>query len=494
MARARKIERKVTAGDVGRRTEALLAGEARGERMTATERRERGRRDPAWFCSYYLPEHFSAKPAEFHEELDTALNTQARFIGIAPREHAKTTKLMAHFIRCAVYKLRKFMVSIRVNDDIAAQFLNDIRIELETNDRLREDFGDLLGDRKWTELEFELSNGVKFVGAGRLAKIRGLKHREQRPDLVVGDDIEDDESADSVEQTEKIVRWVKKTVLGMVSADGQVFFVGNLLAKRCALAQLAEIESFHYRTWSAIKADGKPIWPAAWSLKRLAAKKIEVSTRVFNTEYMNNPIDEDAQLYNPDWWGWYGDDELDGVKLRVTGAIDPSTGKKKRSTDETAIAVVGSKDGVYYVLYVRMAKLKFRSQVEAVLDTCERWRSIVRFGVETIAYQESLRESLVEVSKERNLQAPIQEIASHDVSKMARFERLSVLAEQGRIRWPKTGSAFWTPDMARCREQFEALGVTETHDDGPDAVEMAISLQRGLQKKGRVRLIDRRAA
>lgn len=484
----------MTAEDVARRSEALLSGDARGERLTAADRRERGRRNPEWFCRYYLPEHFSTEPAEFHAELDAALNTQPRFIGIAPREHAKTTKLMAHILRAIVYRLRKFIVVIRVNDDVAAQFLNDLRTELETNDRLREDFGELLGDRKWTELEFETSTGVKVVGAGRLAKIRGLKHREQRPDLVIGDDIEDDESADSVDQTDKIVRWVKKTVLGMVSADGQVIFVGNLIAKRCALAQLAEIESFAYRTWSALKPDGKPIWPAAWPLKRLAAKKAEVGTRIYNTEYMNNPIDEDAQLYDPNWWGWYDQEDLAGVKLLVTGAIDPATGKKKRNTDDSAIAVVGSREGVYYILYLRLAKLKFRAQIEAVLDVCERWRTITRFGVESIAYQESLKQSLEEVSAERNLQAPIVPIESHDVSKMARFERLSVLAEQGRIRWPKPGSTFWMPDMARCREEFEALGVIEDHDDGPDAVEMAISLQRGLTRgRGRVRVIGRAA-
>ena len=52
---------------------------------------------------------------------------------------------------------------------------------------------------------------TRGIGAG----IRGLKHHSLRPDVACLDDIQDDESAASVEQVEKLVSVINKSVLNI---------------------------------------------------------------------------------------------------------------------------------------------------------------------------------------------------------------------------------------------------------------------------------------
>jgi predicted phage terminase large subunit-like protein len=84
---------------------------------------------------------------------------------------------------------------------------------------------------------------------------------------------------------------------------------------------------------------------------------------------------------------------------------------------------------------------------------------------------------------------------THQTDKIRRIARLAPLAEQGRILWPSAGSKCWSADVPRAQEQFEQLGqASSQHDDGADAVEMAIGLLRGVgHKRGRARLIRRAA-
>ena len=113
---------------------------------------------------------------------------------------------------------------------------------------------------------------------------------------------------------------------------------------------------------------------------------------------------------------------------------------------------------------------------------------IRKFGFETIAYQSALKQLVDERNLRENQQLPA--VAVDDISsdKIKRISTLAPMAEQGRIFWPSASSSYWTPDVQKCLDQFEALGCSgDSHDDGPDALERAIKLLRGkARKKGRV--------
>src|SRR6185437_11827605 len=89
-------------------------------------------------------------PAEFHKELYQMLLNEKLAAIAAPREHAKSTIVSVIFVLyCICYKLRRFIVLISDTQDQAALQMAAVKAELEFNDKLRDDFGDLVGRDAW---------------------------------------------------------------------------------------------------------------------------------------------------------------------------------------------------------------------------------------------------------------------------------------------------------------------------------------------------------
>jgi predicted phage terminase large subunit-like protein len=478
--------------EVGARAERLLASGRPEDRMTKEQRKRRGSTDFQWFCRYYLSDYFISEPAEFHRDLSELVDTQEKVIVAAPREHAKSTVVsFAKVLHSICYERSHFVVIFRESEPVARQNVDDIRQEIETNERIHEDFGDLTDKRKWAESEFVTSNGIKVVARGRGSSARGLRYKQYRPDLVICDDIEDDETVESKDQRDKQYRWFKRVVSNIVAPGGHLFLVGTVLHHDSVLSRLLkQTDIYVTRIWRAIKENGQPLWPARWPLARLEAKRKELGSRDFATEFMNDAANEEEQIFPPALWKYYRDEDIDGLKLDVVAAIDPAIGTKAKN-DFTARAVIGGANGNYYILGMVIKKLKVQGQVELVLATCREWPQTLKFGFETIAYQDALRQLVEDASAQNNLQIPA--VAVEDISsdKLKRISTLVPLFEQGRIFWPSASSSYWTPDITVCQEQFEALGCSaNAHDDGPDSVERAIKLLRGTRaRKGSVRLV-----
>jgi predicted phage terminase large subunit-like protein len=482
--------RKLTSTDVAERAERLLAGHRPGDQLTKEQRKERGRHDFEWFCKYYMADYFSAEPADFHRELAAYAMQCQRFVGAAPREHAKSTTVsFATPIHRICYQLRRFIVIFRDTDAVATQNVDDIRQELESNERIREDFGELVGDRKWTGSEFVTANGVKVLGRGRGSSARGLRFKQYRPDLVICDDLEDDESTESRQQRDKLYRWFKRTVSNIISAQGQLFVIGTILHHDSLLSRLLkETNVYTTRVWRALDEDGKPLWPAIWPASRLQAKKAEIGSRAFATEFMNDAANEEEQIFAPGCFGRFSDDDVLG-HLETVAAIDPAIGLKQKN-DDTGLVVAATRNGNYYILRVRLKKMKIQDQVNLVLSTAREFPGLLKFGFETIAYQTALKQLVDETSRRERLQIPAVAVEDITSDKLKRISTLVPLVEQRLIFFPSPKSSYWSPDVEKCIEEFESLGCSgDSHDDGPDATQRAIALLRRGGKKGTVKLV-----
>jgi hypothetical protein len=88
----------------------------------------------------------------------------------------------------------------------AAERLAAISNELKTNEELRSVFGDLVGE-VWTQTKLVLKSGRCIQAMGRDQDIRGIKHLDWRPDLVVVDDFEDKDNVQTPEGRRRTLRW-----------------------------------------------------------------------------------------------------------------------------------------------------------------------------------------------------------------------------------------------------------------------------------------------
>ena len=490
-------KRGLSAEQVGDGITRMLAGGRPESKLSKEARVAKAKKDFRFFCRYYLAQHFQSEPAEFHAEMGGLLRSHDRVACAAPREHAKSTVVsFAYVLFVMLFGLHHFVVIFRDGEETARQNVDDVRRELEENERIIEDFGDQIGSRKWTESEFITASGVKLIARGRGSSVRGLRFKQYRPGLVILDDIEDDQAVESKVQRDKLDRWFRRSVSNIVGPDGKLFIIGTILHHDSWLKRILDREDGVYvtRIWRAIEytAAGKPelLWPAQWPLARLEQKKKEIGSRAFEGEFRNNPANEEDQLFSPNWWKYYSDDDLSGKQLDVAASIDVAIGTKAKN-DETANVVVGQHDGRYYVLKVTMKKLRVNQQVQLVCETYREFPQIVKYGFELIAYQTALKQLVEDESRRSNLQIPAVGVEDISTDKVRRISRLIPLAEQGLLMWPSASSSFWSRDMVRCREQFEALGCSaDSHDDGPDALERAISLLRGKSaRRGSVKLL-----
>ena len=152
--------------------------------------------------------------------------------------------------------------------DAAEDNLSNITIELEENELILEDFGDVKGDT-WQTKKIVLSNGVCLMAKGAGGSMRGVRHRENRPDMVICDDILKDDAAESPTQRDKIYRWVKRVVIPL---GKKIFliFVNTIFHEDDLINRLLnEIEDGKHNDWIGLRfscwmQDSPqlgPLWP-----------------------------------------------------------------------------------------------------------------------------------------------------------------------------------------------------------------------------------------
>lgn len=108
-------------------------------------------------------------------------------------------------IRACYQEFRNCLI-VGSSFDRAAARLHAIRREFETNELIHELYGDLRG-RPWGDDKIELSTGIVIQALGKGQSLRGIKELDQRPDLLLVDDLEDRSDVFKPEARQKIRDW-----------------------------------------------------------------------------------------------------------------------------------------------------------------------------------------------------------------------------------------------------------------------------------------------
>ena len=446
---------------------------------------ERARTDRLFFFQTYLPHYFSSGFGVFHEEWSALadLRDQAAFVA-APREHAKSTfftfGLPLHDI---IFQNKWFILIVSDTNDQAAGFTLPIRLELEENPRLRHDFGGLAGP-VWRKSDFVTSTGVRVLARGRGEKVRGLKNRQHRPDRAIVDDFENDVNVENPRLVEAGRRWLKRAVMGSMGRGYSFLMVGNLFHPKSVLAQfIAETDAngerlYVSRIYAAILDPGKPqarpLWPEAWTLERLEAKRRQMGVVDFNAEMMNLCGSEDSP-FQETWFRFFERSELAGRSLAVAGFVDPSA-KSGEGNDFKAIVAVGLDRAAmqFYVLHAWIRHASIGEMFTAAEHVFDQYGGVM--GIEENMLEEFLHEAIANHARQVGRYLPWRAVR-HTANKQARIVgTLSWLVEHGKLLFEQGHS-----DQDLLREQLVYILNKNVHDDGPDALEGAVAL---LQDQG----------
>ena len=167
---------------------------------------------------------------------------------------------LQNVLHAALYGYKRYILLISDTEAQTVSFLDTIKNELETNERILADFGEQPG-KTWKTSSILLSNGCRIDAVGSGQKLQGRRNYERRPDLILCDDIENDKGVRTGEQRQKTADWFWKAVCKSRDSYTDILVIGTILHHDSLLANLLEKPSFQSRKYQAVLSDSpSPLW------------------------------------------------------------------------------------------------------------------------------------------------------------------------------------------------------------------------------------------
>jgi hypothetical protein len=245
----RQLQQSLSARDIGELPEVVNPA-----------RKEVCKYDFKLFCEYYFQNTFQLEWSNDHlriiSKIENSVLNGGLFALALPRGSGKTSLCEISAIWCMVYGHIEFVALIGATESAAQEMLSSVKTEIETNEILAEDFPEVcypieklggISNRcagqlykgvrtriTWTSDELVLptiegsaASGVVVRVAGLTGRVRGMKFKRPdgktvRPKLVIVDDPQTNESANSIEQCRKRVRVLAGDILGLAGPGQKI--------------------------------------------------------------------------------------------------------------------------------------------------------------------------------------------------------------------------------------------------------------------------------
>lgn len=475
----------------------------------------------AYFHRWMVDEKTGAyiPPAAFHDDLAAEFERIISSSGgnrgawAAPRGSAKSTTIDVFFVAwCVLYGYKRYILVIMDTLDQAKLQLAALKDELENNEAILADFGSLKGP-VWQEDTIVTANDVRVEALGAGMKIRGRRYKEHRPDLILCDDLENDENVATPGQREKLEKWFWKAVDKAGDSRTDIFVLGTILHYDSLLTKLLKHHRYQARKYKALITEPKrrDLWDrwqaiytdlsledraeAAWEFYQEHQAEMDEGAEVlwsekeslydlkvqqvddpisFASEKQNEPLNLEDCDFDETWFRTV--DSVNEFEYEIYGACDPSLGKSGKRGDYSAIVEVAvhKKTGQMIALEGDLARRHPDQIIKDLIAKAKRrmleGRPYEAFGVETNQFQQFFKDVLAKESQKERVYLPIVEI-THTSDKAMRIQRLQPDIRNGYLAFLSRlkGGLLWN--------QLKYFPLAD-HDDGPDALEMAVDLAK----------------
>ena len=493
------------------------------------------------WAARFLPHHFHRPPStmhrwlaerldRFHEQRNTKLNV------LAPRNSAKSTiAALAFPLRELLSGREPYIWLISDTKSQAYTHLENIKNELTGNPYLAEAYPDVCGKgTAWRSGAIRPRNGAIIEAFGTGQRLRGRKRNENRPTLIICDDLQNDQHMLSAPQREKSRNWFHGTLLKTGSDRTNVIHLATALHREAIALELIQTPGWSSRTFRAIEQfpknmslwkdwetiytnvantnhvadadafyeanrdamdeDATVLWEEQEPLYALMKMRVESGYASFDREKQNMPINPELCEFPESYFEehiWYDhplplprettpappkegnyahSPPVEGCPIGRGGpniivsamALDPSKGNDSRHGDYSAFVYVAlSEEGTFYV-DARLERLPVSEMVALGIELYRKYQPTI-FGVEANQFQELICDEFdrqcIDVYRIKNT-----------LNKTARIRRLDSYLAQRRLRFCRSSKA--------CQllvEQLRSFPLG-SHDDGPDALEMAVRM------------------
>jgi predicted phage terminase large subunit-like protein len=482
------------------------------------------------FAKRYFPQYTTSPFCSFHEDICKRLmalseKRNGRLAIAAPRGYAKSTLVSFFYLMWSIcYNKERFILILSATAKQAQTLLSDIARTLEDNTKLLEDFPDVFskgGDvkTKWTQHEIITGNDIKVAALGWEQSFRGIRHHQDRPTLIILDDVDSEKNTYNVVYREKLYNYFTKTILNAgrlkgfkMVAVGTLLHLDSLLSRLIKPGEFPEWDKETYRAvlsppereelwqaWSSIlyardfyeeecgpkAADKffeankqemlkgtKVLWPEVEDYYQLRKIKETIGSYAFDTEKQNDPRNARDSLYDPDKFTYWDKDYANvdqliasfGSEYSIIGACDPSVGVISKNADYSAIIILAKHKGKLYVLDADIKQWSQDNLVQAIINHCNIRRPMEKFVIESNLFPELLVKYVRERAEQENVVIPLKEIRNTKNKELRIF---------GIETYITNGIILFSRSQQILLDQLKYFPRGD-HDDGPDALEMAL--------------------
>lgn len=480
------------------------------------------------WCRTYLPEYFTRSPSLMHRWLFRTLNRFSLRRGnrlnlLAPRGNAKSTiGTLAYPLRVALEGTEPYIWIVSDTQDQAQQHLENLRVALDSSTGLKNRYLSALNGRiRYRAGRLLLPNGVRLEAYGTGQKLRGRRHGAHRPSLIIADDLQNDAHCRSLQLRHASRDWFFSTLLKAGNARTNVIHLATALHRDALALELTRTPGWNSRLFRAIirypdrmdlwdewenlymnenfdenssrvvkmnfsaspserfyrenqlemLAGAVVLWQEEEDLLTLMKMRAESGKSAFEREKQNSPINPDLCEWEEKYFDrenlWF--DEFPPERRLTVLALDPSKGRHANRGDYSAyvILVLGA-DGELYV-DAELIRLPIDEMVETGIRLYRTFRPDA-FGVEGNQFQDLLADFFRQRFQKHRLPAVQPSLIFNTVAKDVRLRRLGPWLAAGKLHFRRN-----SPGATLLVDQLRQFPIGD-HDDGPDALEMAIRL------------------
>lgn len=301
-----------------------------------------------------FPDRFSLPFYTIHDPLFAILDdpTIRRFAITAPRGFGKTSIMNLAFpAKKILFREKRFIVPISNSATQALIQSENLKRELMTNRVITKIFGPMKSEMPFDAFTKDMwvtSGGTMIFPRGSGQQVRGILYGDNRPDLILGDDLEDSQAVKSEDQRKKMKEWWYGDVMGAVARnrnDWTIGVMGTILHEDSLLANLMDDPNWVHLNIELCDDNYESLWPDFISTdeiqKQADAYRSQGMLDVFFREFRNLPISTEDATFTQSYFKYYEEtrDMNKSESIENVVIVDPAKTVKKHSNYSAIVGV-----------------------------------------------------------------------------------------------------------------------------------------------------------
>src|SRR3990167_8125064 len=335
----------------------------------------------------------------------------------------------------------KEIITVSYSAELAQDFGSKAR-SIAGSEAYKAIFNTSLKEDEQGKAKWKTNKGGSYtsVGIGGTLSGRGANC------LLFDDPIKNREEAESETYRQRVWDFFTSTAFTRLEPNGVVVVIltrwhlddlagrilqNDELKKRCRVLHLPAIALHDEEN----RKTGEALWPSRFSVAALDEIKNTIGPYDFEALYQGSPVLTENQEFNPAWYRYISQEEMEAKQCANFLTIDTAI-SKKTSADYTGFCDNSVDQENFWNLRAWRARLNPDELVETIFALHER-RRYVSIGIERTMYLDGLKPYLDAEQRKRGRFLPIVELKHNQTAKEVRIRGLIPRYASGSIRHVK---------------------------------------------------------